>query len=307
MEPYKDSDSKYSVDLVELTSEPAEIQLQEMEAWFRAHYEDPGERTPYESSEGGYQYIWGGPYEAEDVLYDKFTGYVPSELINQLIDKLQEDCMEWAPTPSEDDYETFYAEAAIKSSEHFAGFEWNIAEIKSMLDVEVPKHRKNFLNRLLYASVITAMESYLSDVFISTVAGSSRYLAKFIETHEAFTSKKIKLSEVVSRGRTIKDDAKKEMARISFHNIPKAQKLFKATLSIQFPEKTEVISKAVRIRHDLIHRAGFTLEGKPHYLEDPEIYDLIRAVERFVAAVDSELQLLRSSVQIENEEGHECF
>ncbi|MET3972872.1 hypothetical protein ABIB94_007871 [Bradyrhizobium sp. JR7.2] len=31
--------------------------------WFSANYEDPAVSTPYESAEGGYQYIWGGPYE----------------------------------------------------------------------------------------------------------------------------------------------------------------------------------------------------------------------------------------------------
>src|SRR5213594_4178219 len=38
---------------------PAEEQYQVMERWFRARFEDPAQRTPHESSEGGYIWIWG--------------------------------------------------------------------------------------------------------------------------------------------------------------------------------------------------------------------------------------------------------
>ncbi len=37
-----------------------ETQLEVMETWFRQHFEDAAERTPYESAEGGYIWIWGG-------------------------------------------------------------------------------------------------------------------------------------------------------------------------------------------------------------------------------------------------------
>lgn len=45
-----------------------EEQIETMRAWFLESYEDPVERTPYESREGGYIYIWGGPYYAHDEL-----------------------------------------------------------------------------------------------------------------------------------------------------------------------------------------------------------------------------------------------
>ena len=32
------------------------------------NFEDPANETPYESSEGGYIYIWGGPYDALEQL-----------------------------------------------------------------------------------------------------------------------------------------------------------------------------------------------------------------------------------------------
>lgn len=43
-----------------------------MVEWFHMNFEDPAHNTPYESAEGGYQWIWGGPYDAEEELQDAF-------------------------------------------------------------------------------------------------------------------------------------------------------------------------------------------------------------------------------------------
>lgn len=74
--------------------------------WFYKNFEDPAERTPYESAEGGYQWIWGGPYDAREELYSKFGDFVPESLIEEVVEEIEQDgLMEWAPTPSRDDYD----------------------------------------------------------------------------------------------------------------------------------------------------------------------------------------------------------
>jgi len=53
------------------TSEENEA-VKAMIAWFVDHYEDPGDNCPYSSADGGYQYIYGGPYDAAEELSDQF-------------------------------------------------------------------------------------------------------------------------------------------------------------------------------------------------------------------------------------------
>jgi len=84
---------------------PHEEKLEIMEAWFRERYEDPAERTPYESAEGGYIWIWGGPYDAQMELEAEFSGLASARLIGELVRKLQAECYQWAPTPKWDDDE----------------------------------------------------------------------------------------------------------------------------------------------------------------------------------------------------------
>ncbi len=50
----------------------SEGRIEAMVAWFFENFEDPAYETPYDGREGGYQYIWGGPHEAADYIYDQF-------------------------------------------------------------------------------------------------------------------------------------------------------------------------------------------------------------------------------------------
>lgn len=75
-----------------------------MEAWFRSHYEGPDVQTPHDP-ETGYIWIWGGPYDAADVLQGAFNGVVPLEVIQRLASDLTSEHWEWAPIPGPDDIE----------------------------------------------------------------------------------------------------------------------------------------------------------------------------------------------------------
>jgi len=56
--------------LVKENSSPAAVE--ELVEWFLEHYEDPAHGVPHDSSEGGFQYIKGGPYDPLDELQDQF-------------------------------------------------------------------------------------------------------------------------------------------------------------------------------------------------------------------------------------------
>ncbi len=73
-------------------------QLEYMTYWFHRNYADPAQETPYETAEGGYQYIWGGPYEANDELSNEFGDIVSEARIEEAVEIVQEDgIFDWAP------------------------------------------------------------------------------------------------------------------------------------------------------------------------------------------------------------------
>jgi hypothetical protein len=83
-----------------------EEKIKRMVAWFFQNFEDPAERTPYESAEGGYIYIWGEA-DARDVLDDKFCKVeeVDQDMINAAVDEIENDGAVWVPVPHPSDYE----------------------------------------------------------------------------------------------------------------------------------------------------------------------------------------------------------
>lgn len=83
----------------------AQPSLREMLDWFHANYEDPAVRTPYESREGGYQWIWGGPFDAREVLSDQYPE-AADDLIERAVTRIEQDGItDWAPTERPGDYD----------------------------------------------------------------------------------------------------------------------------------------------------------------------------------------------------------
>jgi hypothetical protein len=85
--PPDDFDGMSTDDAVELIKE-----------WFFENFEDPVHSTPYESAEGGYQYIWGGPYNTRDIIENIFADSASEELIRAAIEEIQSEGLEWVPS-----------------------------------------------------------------------------------------------------------------------------------------------------------------------------------------------------------------
>lgn len=68
-----------------------EVAIEAAKAWFFDNFEDPVHSDMYISAEGGYQYIWGGPYDAHDILWDAFGEQLPEEMIDEIVRELEKD------------------------------------------------------------------------------------------------------------------------------------------------------------------------------------------------------------------------
>lgn len=73
--------------------------------WFHQNYEDPANRLPYVSAEGGYQWIYGGPYEAREVLSENFPDEA-EDVIEAAVEEIEADGLtDWAPVATAEDYD----------------------------------------------------------------------------------------------------------------------------------------------------------------------------------------------------------
>jgi len=96
--PYWTVDHPHGYSAKDLQHLEKSEQIKVMKAWFYENFEDPAENTPYVSADGGYQWIWGGPYDASEVLSSEFGEHVPEEVIEEIAAEVQADGLyDWAP------------------------------------------------------------------------------------------------------------------------------------------------------------------------------------------------------------------
>lgn len=70
------------------------VSVDQMVDWFLENYEDPANGVPYDSSEGGFQYVLGGPYDATDVLSNQFPD-ASAEDIDEAARSVESEAHEW--------------------------------------------------------------------------------------------------------------------------------------------------------------------------------------------------------------------
>jgi hypothetical protein len=266
-----------------------EIQAAVMREWFYRHFEDPVQSCPYISSEGGYQYIYGGPYDAHEQLEQEFSGVVDDEVIEKLSDELSDESPNWSGSSDNfssdlDDY--LFRSGAQSFGQEYA-FKQSALNIERLLETRVEAAEVQCMLRLLYVNVITALETYLSDKFMSAINADEKLLRRFIETTPEFKSRKFSLSEVFSVHESIKKDAETHLVEVVWHRLDKVAPMFRDTLGVSFPADMSELYKALIVRHDCVHRNGKTKEGQEHVLSDRHVKDLLSEADRLVEWIEA--------------------
>lgn len=273
-------------------------QTELMRRWFGQNYEDPAERTPYQSSEGGYIWIYGGPYDAREELYAEFESIVPESVIEELADELNAECPEWAPTPKPEDYDQYIVEDIVQITDHCGKFTQSIEEIKILLETDVEDVVQPVFHRMLFVNIITAMETYLSDVFISTVVPNDDLTRKLVESTPDFQQEKIPLSEVFKGMEEIEDRVTTYLADLVWHRLDRVKPMYSHTLNIEFPGDIGDIHRAILTRHDIVHRNGVTRDGIDILITKAQIEELVEKVREFIAHLDEQVGVLAAIITL---------
>lgn len=283
----------------DLPNEDKETQLDVMRTWFFENFEDPGERTPYESREGGYIWIWGGPYDAQEELDGKFGGIVPDDVIEELSLELNSICYQWAPTAKPGDYDEYLINDIAEITEYYHNFSDSILDVKRLSEADMDEPVKHCFYRLLYANVITTMETYLSDAFINTVVPDGELMRTFIESTPEFKTEKIPLADVYKAAEVIEQRAKIYLADVVWHNLGRIRPMYISVLGIEFGTALPQIIRGILKRHDIVHRNGKTKSGEEILITKEDVKALISMVETFIKEIDEKLSKMRANREIE--------
>ncbi len=266
-----------------------------MRHWFHERY-DPPDELPYDSSEGGFQWIWGGPYDPDDALQNEFGGLIPDDVIEELASQLTDISYQWSGKPSDDDFDDDYlAELIHSGTDPFMNLLGSLAAIESAAKIRTSDDKQKTLHKLLFANVITALETFLGDLFMKMLGQSDQYVEDFVRKTGRFQNTTIKLSEIFERFKKIDAEVRTFVLGHNWHMMEESALMYKRAFDIKFPDVPEVIANGIRDRHDIVHRNGKTKDGVEGSWDLGKILALQEAVTAFAGVIDSEIKKLPSS------------
>jgi hypothetical protein len=275
-----------------LETADAELQKQVMRAWFFENYEDPVVSCPHDSGEGGYQYIWGGPYDAEEELRSEFEGVVPEDVILELASELVDESFEWSARPSYEDVDPYLVDAVRANVYPLHTLGDALATITELVDQRIPEHLRLRFDQMLYAGIITALETFLSDCFTQAIAADAARKRRFVETTPLFVDTKLPVAKIYERMEGLDDEIDEYLAGLLWHNLERVKPMYEKTFEIEFPYDLGFMTSAVRSRHDIVHRNGRTPDGQPVVLVAADVLELAEQVrhgaERLLARMEAE-------------------
>jgi len=161
-----------------------------------------------------------------------------------------------------------------------------ILDVEKLLETPPPGECESLYYRMLYANLITTMETYLGDTFIGIVANDESLKAR---ANEVFLTIRNNRS-FFKPGQCNREKMAEVLDRLTWHRLDEAKTLYKEVLGIDFPQdKGNRLKKAVEIRHDIIHRNGKTKKGIGYPFTHKDVVGLKNLAERFIVRLERKM------------------
>jgi len=141
-----------------------------------------------------------------------------------------------------------------------------------------------YLNNLLYANIVTILETYLYKVFIFLLDNNPK-LFKNLANSSKFKNQKVSLKLALSN---IKSHIFIMIRRLTYHNLADIELIYKEVLKVDI-KYDETILEIINIRHDIIHRNGYTKENITVVLSENDIIDTIKIFKNLIENIDKQI------------------
>lgn len=151
------------------------------------------------------------------------------------------------------------------------------------------------LNNMLFAQVVTAVETYLSSTFIATVVNDESLIRKLVESDPELAKRQFSLREIFTQWEQLKLLVARYLKDLIFHDLKKIKPMYAAVLDIDFGDVSWLF-KAILIRHDCVHRSGFDKEGNQNLIDDESIIRLVKQATALVSAIEEQMEYRESTV-----------
>lgn len=191
----------------------------------------------------------------------------------------------------EDDYFEDYSEIVESNTSFFDTFYIQMEANKRLFENSVlAPDLEITLDKLLFANIITCLETYLSDALINIVLNNENYLKRFVENFKDYKDNSLKLCDIFKKMESLKKQVKEDLFALMYHNLPKIKEIYKTTLNIDFPNNIGDVMKKIYVRHHLVHRNGKDRDGNQIIITKDELNQTYDLIFKFVKEIDNQFK-----------------
>ncbi|UKA09163.1 hypothetical protein [Photobacterium damselae] len=163
----------------------------------------------------------------------------------------------------------------------------NSSEI--LLKIEVSKDVEFNLLVMIHGHVVSAVERYLASVCINRIVESPDLMRKLLESDKELGNIKFTLKSLFSEYENIENTIANYLKKLIFHKIDKVKPMYKSIFDIDFGN-IQWLFLSVNIRHDCVHRGGYTKEGNKVNLTRDKILALINNSRGLIEKIEYKLK-----------------
>lgn len=191
--------------------------------------------------------------------------------------------------------ELFLNKISSTISTYYDEFKKSLDRIKKLVEIEKFTHddlKTHFFN-MLYSSIITSLETYLSDAIKYNISNDKKriYLRKFVETFKDYEDKKIALKDLFNEYDGIENKVEDNLVSLLYHNLPLIKNIYNSTFCIDFLDIGSLM-KSISIRHDLVHRNWKKKDGEIHEISKKSILELHKQTLDFIDNIEKQFKKL---------------
>jgi hypothetical protein len=194
--------------------------------------------------------------------------------------------------------ETLREVNAFSNSDPYENFKSQLNNLNVLLEQNLPSEEtQQILRKQIFASGITLLESYLSETLISKVMKDENYFRQFVEEFNEFKQEKIAVSEIYNVSHRLKKIVPEKLLGLLYHNIAKIGQIYENVFGVRFGDFSD-LSRAVEVRHDIVHRNGSSKDGKRIRIGQSDVETLYMHLSDFVEDLESKFSNLKMDVDI---------
>ncbi|EKF9799788.1 hypothetical protein O1D18_003415 [Vibrio cholerae] len=141
----------------------------------------------------------------------------------------------------------------------------------------------NIVVKMSYAYAVTLLESYLGDTLRALISQDEQLLKNALRKFKVL--KNVKLADVAETDLDIKSLVLRYVGDVLYHNIPNAIEMYEQVLGVKLEIDISKVIKITKLRHDIVHRNGRTIDGSTISIGAQDFTQAISDIKEFTGAL----------------------